>query len=239
MIDLSLRGRLRARQPMVCLMMTSPNPDLVEIAAAAGVDFAILDAQHGPITAAHLPDAIRAGDAAGIPVLVRVPGMDRAFILQSLEAGATGILVPEIETAAQAQELVELAHYAPNGKRSVGAHARAQGYSKNKSFAEMREQDAAVVVAVNIETPLGVANAEEIMSNPGIDFVMIGVGDLKMLLGDGDEADRQYEEATRIIGALGERLGVSTTRSAANGNILSHDTYTILYEALHKYQSGR
>jgi 2-keto-3-deoxy-L-rhamnonate aldolase RhmA len=235
MVAQSLRQRLKSREQMTCIFMATKSPDLIEMAGLAGFDFVIVDAQHGPISAGDLPDLMRAGQSAGIPALVRVPALDKAFILQALEAGAAGVMAPEIETAQQAQELVELTRYAPAGRRSVGAYARAQMYSRKREFSELRAADAETIVAVNIETKLGIENAEAIMSTEGIDLVITGMIDLRMALAGSPEGELMLNSLSAELGEIAKRLGVSITRSASHGNIASTEVYTLLTDALNRF----
>jgi 2-keto-3-deoxy-L-rhamnonate aldolase RhmA len=199
---------------MTCLAIASSNPELVEIAGIAGFDFVMVDAEHGPITMAQIPDVARAGHAAGVAVLVRVPVAAKEFVLPSLEAGVAGIVAPEIETADQARALVRLTHYPPVGTRGVGGYARAQDYGKRVQWGDFEAVDQQVVTAINIESPLGVENAEEIMSVPGIDLVMPGPFDLRRRLGDVPKAHQELLDHLGKLARLGEKLGIAVTAGA-------------------------
>jgi len=235
MTGISFRDRLRSRAPMICGFIAAPSPDLVEVAHYAGFDFVVVDAEHGPITIGDICHMIRAGQSVGIPVLVRVPEPTKDFILRSLDAGASGIVAPEIETAEEAAALVAATHYPPAGHRGAAHYSRIYGYSKHAGFAALQAADAGVVTGVNIETPLGVENAESIMSVPGIDLILPGPSDYRVKLGEGPETGRKVEETMQALGRLGLKHGVAMGMAAPNvaeGKRFAAQGYSILLTGL-------
>lgn len=194
---------------MSCALIGLPSPDLVEIAGHAGFDFAILDAEHGAIDVSDLVGLVRAADAVGLPTIVRVPEVGRAFVSRSLDAGAKGILAPETETIADAQALLNCCRYAPIGIRGVAHYTRAFGYSKRTGFEQFAEADGETIAAVNIETPLGMQHAQEIAALPGIDLLVPGPFDFRMRLGNASNADSQVQTALIRVGQWARQLGRS------------------------------
>jgi len=220
---------------MICGFIAAPSPELVEVAAHAGFDFVVIDAEHGPITVADIAHMIRAGDSVDLPVIVRVPEPSKDFILRSLDAGATGIVAPEIETAEEAAELVAHTHYPPRGHRGAAGYSRAYAYSKRAGIAELMAADEAIVTGINIETPLGVANAEAIMQVPGIDLVLPGPSDYRVKLGDTPEAAEQVQRAMHDLGRMSARLGVASgmaVPSPKEGVAFAESGYSILLTGL-------
>jgi len=211
---MKLKERLKRRELMLCAVVSVPSPEIVEVAAHAGFDFAILDAEHGPFTMTEIATGIRAAQTVGLPLLVRVPEPSRDFILRSLDAGADGIVEPEVESAAQAAALVAATHYPPGGHRGAAHYSRRYGYTKHSGFDALREADADVVVGVHIETPAGVEQAESIFAVPGIDLVLLGLSDLRVRLTGAADIDAQIEAATSRIGALSRSVGVAASIGA-------------------------
>src|SRR5689334_16358789 len=119
------RARLRRGERLLGTMITLPAPEVAEIMAAVGFDWLFLDAEHG-VFAAHALQAML--QAAGpIPCLVRISAAAEVPIKQALDIGAAGIIAPQVNSAAQAEQVVSWAKYAPLGARGVGV-GRAHGY---------------------------------------------------------------------------------------------------------------
>lgn len=104
-----------------------PHPVAVEVIATAGFDFLCIDWEHSQIGRERIEDLVRAADVHGTPAMVRVPGHAPEWIAAALDAGAAGVLVPRISTAAQAKAAVSATRYPPLGERGVGP-GRASGY---------------------------------------------------------------------------------------------------------------
>jgi 4-hydroxy-2-oxoheptanedioate aldolase len=153
--------------------------------AAAGADFVIVDLQHGEATAEDLPGMIRAVDLHGATPMVRVPWCEPSVIMRALDAGAEGIVVPMVEDAEQATVAARATRYTPRGNRSFGPMRKARS-----------TQDANDTIRCYpmVETPLGLANVDEIMAVDGVDGVFIGPVDLGLCLGiPGPESYRHPE----------------------------------------------
>ena len=166
---------------------------MVEIAAGAKPDAIVIDAQHGLFDRQTLEHAVGAASRhAG--VLVRTAENTAMAISQALDSGAEGVVVPLIELDHQAADAVAAARFPPQGHRSAGGVRPLSG-----DFAQYCAQaNAHTVVGVMIETQRGVRNAAAIAHTPGIDFVLIGTGDLAMSLGVAP-GDPRHEQACRTV----------------------------------------
>jgi 2-keto-3-deoxy-L-rhamnonate aldolase RhmA len=142
----------------------------------------MLDGEHG-FALRDLPVLVLAAQGAGIVPIVRVPGHERGFLLQALEAGAGGVQVPMVESAAEAARLVQETKYAPLGRRGFSGATRAARYGTRTSreVAEAGNRDTLLVV--QLETARAVANAAEIAAVPGVDVVFVGPADLAQSMG--------------------------------------------------------
>ncbi len=154
-------------------IVTIDHPAIVEIARLAGFDWLWIDGEHGRFNevSAAIACAVTAG---GPPTFVRLPDRSPTAIKRFLDIGCDGIILPQVSSAAEVDEIARAALYPPRGERSVGI-ARAQGYGTR--FAEcLNHQDYAIVV--QIETVAGVRNAEAIANHSAVDAVVIGPYDL-------------------------------------------------------------
>ena len=208
------RKRLKARESLLGAFCPAPSPELVEVAAFAGFDFVVIDAEHGPIGIGDIVHMIRAGHSAGIAVMVRVPSMTPDFVLRSLDAGADGLIIPQIETPQEAAAVVDALHYPPAGSRGLAFYTRTHRFMKDTGPAAMKAADERVVTGVLIETPRGVDNAIAIASTPGVDLVLMGPSDLSANIGFGSDTESRVDEAVTRVAEAGRQFGVATSIAA-------------------------
>ena len=189
----SLRSRLAQKAPLGAFWMSLGAASVVEIAAGAKPDAIVIDVQHGLFDRQALEHAVGAASRhAG--VLVRTADNTPVAIGQALDSGAEGVIVPLIEIDQQAADVVAAARFPPQGHRSAGGVRPLAG-----DFAQYCAQaNAHTAVGVMIETQRGVRNAAAIAHTPGIDFVLIGTGDLAMSLGVAP-GDPRHEQACRTV----------------------------------------
>ncbi len=204
-----LREKLLRGERLLGTIVSVASPQVSELLAQAGFDWLFIDAEHGLLEASAIQDLIRAAGAT--PCLVRVPSLDEVAIKQVLDAGAEGIIVPQVNSADAAKRAVAYAKYPPLGQRGVGI-ARAQGYGfeLDDYLARANERITVVVQAEHIEA---VANIEDIAVTPGVDAVFVGPYDLAASLDRmGRVTDREVVQAidhiTRACQANDTRLGV-------------------------------
>lgn len=189
------------------LVKVCDHPALVHIAAQTGMDFLFYDLEHGMISDQRLLDLILLGNALGIPSLVRVPQLSRKDVSRTLDEGAAGIMVPMIETAGQARQLVQWALYPPLGCRSYSGGANT-GYGPSGSHqTHMEEANGSVLVLAQIETVTGVKNCEAILDVEGIAGAVIGPCDLAISRNDPDNMfdGEELEMIARVQRACHER----------------------------------
>lgn len=177
------------------------HPASAEIMARAGFDWVAVDMEHSATDTLTAENLIRTIEGAGCTALVRLTNNDENLIKRVMDSGATGIIVPMIETAAEAKKAVEAMYYPPKGKRGVGL-ARAQEYGASLSGYRDRLEAEGVCI-VQIENITAVKNCREIFNVPGVDGYMIGPYDLSAsmgLIGQIDHPDvlKAIEEVRKI-----------------------------------------
>ena len=194
------------------------TPGLARILAVGGAEFVILDTEHSGVGLDTIKAAIAFAKAAGIVPMVRVPGCHRHLISPVLDAGAMGIMVPMLETAAQARDLVSWCRYRPEGTRGLAFGLAHDDYRPGPAAASMHAANAAVLTIALIETETGLNNAAEIMAVPGIDMGWLGHFDLTDSLGIvGDFVHPRFLAAEASLLAAAKAAGKPFGWLAADG----------------------
>ena len=188
-----------------------PHPVAIEVTAAAGLDFLCIDWEHSQIGRERIEDLVRAADVHKVPAMVRVPGHTPEWIASVLDAGAAGVLVPRVSTAAQAKAAVMATRYPPVGERGVGpGRASAYGYRIPDYLKAANES---LVLAIQVETAEGLANIDEIVKVEGVDVIFIGPGDLSVSINamgpaGADKLNAAIEKITSTARAAGKAVGI-------------------------------
>jgi 4-hydroxy-2-oxoheptanedioate aldolase len=160
-----------------------PAPALVEILGMVGFDFAFIDCEHSPMTAADCEHLIRAADLCGITPLVRVPKNEQEMILRYMDIGAQGIIVPGVRNKEEAKQAVKATKYYPQGSRGLSV-ARSSDYGLKMVMKDYVEYaNSQTVVFTSMENTDAVNNIEEILNVDGLDGVLFGASDLSQSLG--------------------------------------------------------
>ncbi len=184
MRDNPIRRRLAGGGNAYGIMATEfLTPGFCQIAAGCGAEFIIFDQEHGAIGIDLLKRQIAFACGVGIAPFVRVPGLAYHLIAPVLDAGAFGIMVPMIETTAQAQELASWCRYRPEGVRGLGFGAGHDDYDRGDVIEKMAAANARTLVIALIETATGIENADAILAVPGIDVGWLGHYDLTNTMG--------------------------------------------------------
>lgn len=177
----SLRRRLASGAPALGLWVTLESPSITEIAAALGLDWVVIDAEHGHLDWKEIIDHLRALARSTTVGLVRIAALDAALVKRALDLGADGVVVPWIESAEQVREAVALAKYPPAGRRGIGGE-RATGWGQALAEHTAEANDHVLVVPI-IETAAGVAAAAEIVAVDGVETILFGPADLSASYG--------------------------------------------------------
>lgn len=166
------------------MVRVSRNPAIVYLAAQAGLDFIMFDCEGSNYSLATMHDITLTAKAVGLSTLARVPQLSSENIRRTLEAGLEGIMVPMVETAEQAKEIVRYSKYAPLGDRGYSANTANTDYRKPADLVQwLADANKKSLVIAQIETKLGVENANEIAAVEGIDALFVGPNDLSISLG--------------------------------------------------------
>jgi 2-keto-3-deoxy-L-rhamnonate aldolase RhmA len=157
--------------------------EIVRIAKTAGFGVVWIDLEHSSISVDCAVQIAASAADLGLEAWVRVPERDYGVIGRLLDGGATGIVVPRVETAAEARQVVDAARFPPRGQRSQIAHLPQVGYRRIPAAELMQAADRATTVHILLESARGIANAAEIAAVDGVDMLHVGLNDLSVDLG--------------------------------------------------------
>jgi 4-hydroxy-2-oxoheptanedioate aldolase len=182
MTGAAFKNQLRAGTPKLGLFLNSHSPTVAEQLAHSGYDWLLVDTQHGPMGFESLSAMLAGISNGGVKSLVRVAGShDRGGIQQTLDMGADGVLVPYINTAAEARQSVSCCKYPTAGTRSVYFPQRSMNKGGLLGYAGAANDN--VIVALQVETADCIRNIDEIAAVPGVDILFLGQNDLCMSMG--------------------------------------------------------
>jgi len=208
-----VRRRLQAGEPSIGTWLALPSPEAAEYVATLGFDWLVVDTEHNAIDIRTLSQMFGAIAPAGVAPMVRIPWNSGENIKRVLDAGAWGIVVPMVNSRAEAELAVESARYPPKGMRSVGGGQTALRFGTTGAD-YLKHADDEILVVLQIEHIKGVEAADEILSVPGVDACFIGPNDLAASMGLGIgvplESDQpQLVEAIDHIRATCVKHGVA------------------------------
>ncbi|MCY2991284.1 MAG: aldolase/citrate lyase family protein [Planctomycetota bacterium] len=175
------KQKLQGGQPVLGGWTLTGHPAVAEIMAAEGFDFLVADMEHTPISLEAFYHIALAAKGTDCDVLARLPSCDAVLAKQVLDLGATGIIVPSVNTPAEAAQSVAMAKFPPAGIRGASL-CRATGFGSRFSEYFQAHNDE-VVVVVMLEHITAVRNADAILATPGLDAVLIGPYDLSASMG--------------------------------------------------------
>jgi 4-hydroxy-2-oxoheptanedioate aldolase len=177
----AFKRALNSGKPQIGLWATLGNANCAELCAGAGFDWLLLDSEHGTTEVVDVLDQLRAVHGSPTAAVVRPPCGDTALIKRYLDIGSQSLMIPMVESAAQARELVAATHYAPQGVRGVAAITRAARWTRVKNYLANARQELCLIT--QIESARGLENLEAIAAVDGVDALFIGPADLAATMG--------------------------------------------------------
>jgi len=208
----TFKQRLLAGDAQYGLWLGLAQTISTEICAGAGFDWLLIDAEHGPNDLRSILAQLQVIAAYGSHPVVRPPHGDHVLIKQLLETGVQTLMIPMVESAEQAEQLVQAMRYPPHGIRGVGsALARASRWGRIGDY--MHTANEQMCLIVQVETKAGLENLDAIQQVDGVDGVFFGAADLAAsvgFLGEADHPDvvRLIEDGLRQVSRHGKWGGV-------------------------------
>jgi len=206
---MNLKERIKNGETVLGIFNSIASPSLINVLGVSGLDFVVIDAEHGPINMETAEDLVRAADVTGMAPIIRVPEISSHRILRALDIGAQGIQVPHVATKRDAEKVVEYAKYHPIGDRGYSPFTRAGKYGLDAENHPERENERTLIVVI-IEGVEGLENLKEIIEVPHIDVIFIGPYDLSQSLGiPGQVNDERVIEAVKTNVAFLKEKGIA------------------------------
>jgi len=205
---MSLKQRMAKGERLVGTFVKTPAYEVIEVLALSGLDYIVLDAEHAPFDRARLDQCLAMARALNFPALVRIPNALPSSILQALDSGAVGVVVPHVDTVEKAAQISKSARFGHGGRGFAGS-TRWAGFATRTMDEVLALSDAETVVVVQIEEPEGVEAADEIAAVEGIDALFAGPADLAVCYGTTDQTSDVVRGAIKTTGDACKKHGKS------------------------------
>ncbi|KII84830.1 hypothetical protein PLICRDRAFT_146366 [Plicaturopsis crispa FD-325 SS-3] len=202
------------RRPCFGSWLQFPGAQLARIVCGTGVDWVLVDTEHGAIGDTEMHASVPAIAATGVAPVVRLPAGEPWMIKRALDAGAHGLMIPMVETREQAEALVRASKFPPRGVRGCGSPFAPDVFGQTMGEYIDTANESTILI-VQIESPLGLKNAQEIAAVDGVDMLFVGPNDLAMAMGNGSKSHTEcpdvqnaIAEVLRVAHAAGKHAGM-------------------------------
>jgi 4-hydroxy-2-oxoheptanedioate aldolase len=211
-----------------------PSPIVTDIICAAGLDFIIIDAEHGPITFETAQEMAITCESRGVSPIMRVGDINEADILKALDIGMHGIQIPNINNIEDVNQVIEYAKYPPIGNRGFSPFTRAGDYSLENATKLTDKANQNTLIGINVEGVDAINNIDEILTVEELDVVFIGLFDLSKVLGIPGEVNdirvsSYLEELSEKIINAGKYPGTIATSIEKMNTLIGMGIKYILY----------
>lgn len=211
-----LKQKLASQRFVLGTWCSLPSTEAADVVASSGLDFLIIDREHGAVDHGTAAAIAMACESRGVSPVLRVPGIDESEILKALDLGIHALQVPNVATVADVKRIVSFSKYPPAGRRGFSPFTRAGGYTHKNAARLAREANANVLLAVHIEGPEAVEEAGRIAAMDDLDVVFVGLYDLSKALDMAGETDhpkvlKTLEAVVNQVGRAGKAAGTIAT----------------------------
>ncbi|MEJ7928221.1 HpcH/HpaI aldolase/citrate lyase family protein [Sphingobium sp. AN641] len=218
----AFKAGLKHGRTQIGLWLSTGEPYLADVAGQAGFDWLVIDGEHGPNDLKSILAQLQVLESSESEAIVRLPIGEKWMIKQMLDLGARTLLIPMVNSAEEAEELVRSVRYPPKGDRGIGAMiARASQFGKIADYPQTAEAE--ICLLVQVETARALADIERIARVDGVDGIFIGPADLAADMGaavDSDVVLAAIAEAIRKVRAAGMPAGILTFNEKLNKDFI-------------------
>lgn len=234
----SLRTRMMRGDTLVGTFVKTPAYEVVEILALSGLDFICLDAEHAPFDRGRLDACLALARALKFPCLVRVPAGTPDEILKALDSGATGLVIPHVDSAEKAKAVATASRFGHGGRGYAGS-TRWAGFATRKMPDILAQSQDETIVIAQIEEPEGVEAIDAIAGTSGIDGVFVGPADLSVCYGETDMNSAKLNDAMAQVGeaarAHGKAYMTFVGSAAAAPQVAKHGVHMFFVASEHAF----
>jgi 2-keto-3-deoxy-L-rhamnonate aldolase RhmA len=210
-MEMTVERLRRGEMAVGTMIRTVGTSTIAMLAAKAGLDFIMVDLEHGPMDMETLEEVFKVGRSLKLACFVRVPELTKAYVSRCLDLGATGVMVPMLESREQAERFVHYAKYPPLGGRGfggIGAHTHYTPIPPDETSGFMERANLETLTIAQIETKGAIENIDSIASVPGLDALLIGPNDLSISMGcPGDLLGARLMEAISRVAEAAKAHG--------------------------------
>ncbi len=211
-----------------------PSPEVVDIICSAGVDFIIVDAEHGPVNFETAQKIAMVCESRKVSPIMRVGSINEENILRALDIGMHGIQIPNVETGDDVKKIIEYAKYPPIGKRGLSPFTRSGNYSNKDIDNKIKHSNLNTLIGINIESENSINNIDDILDNDELDIVFIGLYDLSKSMGltgqvNHPDVQNKLSDLVKKISSYGKISGTIATDAASLNHYKKIGIKYILY----------
>jgi len=218
---MTFKQKLASGAPLLGTFLKTPHPHVVEVLASGGLDCICIDAEHAPFDRRDIDLCVMAARAGGLPAIVRPASAAPHELLNALDCGADGIVVPHIRSAAEATQLARQAHYGAGGRGFAGS-TRAAGYGLTPIADHLGNSALRTAVIAQIEDAEALDEIDAIAAVGGIDALFVGRIDLTISLGCSSPDDSRVVAAVDLIVAACGRAGRASGMFVSRAEDVAH-----------------
>jgi 4-hydroxy-2-oxoheptanedioate aldolase len=233
------KAKLNAGETVYGALLTVMNPELVEMLGVAGLDYIVMEGEHGPWDESQILSIVRASELVGVTPTIRLSNLEPDRICRLLDLGVQGIHCSHVASRAEAEELVRVVKLYPLGERGFGRFSRANFYGVLDELDAVRAANEESLVVAQIEDRHGIENIDENLQVPGIDVISVGPSDLSQsygLPGQYDHPTMKEALARFHTAAFASSLHVSSSHPDARYRLTS---WAGKIQELHTMMPGR
>lgn len=230
-----LKEKLKAGERVFGTWSMLASPSVMNVIGTAGLDFVIVDMEHGPMAFETAERQLYFTEVTGCSPIIRISDASESNILHALEIGAQSIIVSHVSTSEEAERIVRSVKYAPQGDRGLSPFTRNHGYSDRDIGKKLRYANEQTFVGVLVEGKEGLNNIEKICQVENLDMVYLGIYDLSQSLGVQGEV-RNPE----VIKVVRECVKIITSKGLVAGSVaMDRDYLKLLIESGFRFISYR
>ena len=199
-----LKEKLFSGKPVIGTWSVIPSAITADIIASSGIDFIIIDAEHGPINFETAQEMIIACESRKVSPIMRIASINEQDILKALDIGIHGIQIPNIANKKDVEQIINFSKYPPLGNRGFSPFTRSAGFFSKELKNLTSESNKNTLIGINIEDINKINNIDDILSIKSLDIIFIGLYDLSKSMGIPGEVD--HPKITEILKNLTKKI---------------------------------